>query len=593
MPRQTKAEIQAEKARITADDLSLFRKGAKDVNWITDHYMKSPTSGTYWRRQPQPFDPERAATWLKIWKAWKQDGRPDETWVYTENGVSTLFKIQWDENDDPIFFHNHGFLFQPWQWQMHHAVQSDVVCIGGFGCGKTSALAMSFAVCLMTIPYFRGFHVAPQLEQSMEVFRYIKTACSDTPFWNRFVVAYPEKPYPRIVVRNSFVGESTLNFYSVEHNSEKIRTLEGDYVACDQAEMLENLFDIRRDIGSRLRGQIHGRQRMNKMVTIANAGDNPQLWELFDMAKFDPQNYLSLNPTSYDNPFLTAHDLERMTARIGGSPEQVRQWMLGQKPLGKGEQFSAQIVERCTNRNLNEILDRQVSLPNGHPDKIEGFVKEEADRVGVYHFEFPPDFEMKRSYMIVGDPGQGSPPGRNSPVIMVWDITDFPKGPMVLRAFHWVFGEGSYWPFLLEYERLANLYRCQTRAAFDSTGVQKGFDELVFNTMGLLVTGMDMSGPSNKLRAINAAKLFMGRGLMQFPYLPYLSAQLTKYVLPDTKISQDLVMALCMAAGYANDNFYGMPADIDEHGKKPAPSTNDRYRRPLHNRFDRTHRAVR
>jgi hypothetical protein len=48
-------------------------------------------------------------------------------------------------------------------------------------------------------------------------------------------------------------------------------------------------------------------------------------------------------------------------------------------------------------------------------------------------------------YLLASDPGTASPPKRNSPVVMVWDVTE---KPYELVYFHWVSGNGSYIPWL-------------------------------------------------------------------------------------------------------------------------------------------------
>jgi hypothetical protein len=579
VPATSKVDI------ITPEDMRLFKDAKKNVNVFTDFYMRSETSGTRWMHQVDPPDPDKVAAWMVLWDAWNKAGKPKDIFAFGPAGQETVYMIEWDDNKEPVFWQPHGWITQPWQLEVMHARQSDTVIVGGFGTGKTAMIAMLLAVNAAMTPGFRGFSIAPQMSQSMEVYNYLTTNYENTPFWKRWVVAAPKAPFPSIVLQNSYIGESTISFYSLEKNTEKIRTVEGDMVVVDQAEAFtDNLMDLRRDAGSRLRGHFQGRPRLNRMVYIANAGDNPDLWYLYDMQKQDPVNYMSRTIKTRDNPYLTNHDIERFKDRVGGDAKSVQQWMDGVRPHGKGEQFSGDTVEKCTDLGLNAIMDRQLGLPDNHPNKQHGFITETEEIVGVFHWEMPPDFEGMRQYIVIGDPGQANPPARNSPAIMVWDITDFPKAPATMRAMHWVFGEGSYYPFMFEFERMVNLYRAHTRCAFDSTGVQKGFDELVFNAMGLMAEGMDMA-VGGKMRCLNAAKVFTSRRMMLFPHIPHLSNQLTHYKLPDEKIRQDLVSAFIMSAGYMNRYFYEDKAGQEK--SKPVESSFDRHQRSISDRHAR------
>jgi hypothetical protein len=505
---------------ITDDDLEIFRRGRTNANWITNHYIRTPTSGTYWRNRStddQSYDPDRQRSWEIMRQSWAKVGRPDDLFPFGPDPASPVsYIVQWDQDDEPVFFHNHGWLFQPWQLQAHHSVQPDVTIIGGFGVGKTAYIAMSAAVLAATIPYCRIFAVAPQLIQANEVYNYLTTTLEGTPYWERFVHNVPTRPWPKFVIKNALVGTSTIEILSIEKDPEKIRTLEGDKLFLDQAEKFENLAEIQRDAGSRLRGSIRGRPRLGKMDWIANAGDNPFLWDRYDMGEYEPKNYFSINPRSVDNPYLSKHDIENLRRRVGGSTEEIEQWMDGKRPMGSGEHFNRTMVSAAVNDDLNKILEFQDSLAPGDPRKIEGFVYRKTSQLGIYHYEFPPDHKAKRDYIVISDPGSSNPPDRNSAVIGVFDVTEFPQKKMRMVAMNWIFGDGSYWPWALTYQDYVQRYKAFGRNAFDSTGVQKGFDELIFADMGLAAEGMDMA-VSGKMKAINSLKFFMAKGLDRVP----------------------------------------------------------------------------
>ena len=171
--------------------------------------------------------------------------------------------------------------------------------------------------------------------------------------------------------------------------------------------------------------------------------------------------------------------------------------------------------------------------------------------------------------MVVGDIGQNNPPHRGSPVIMVWDVTNFPERPAFLRCFRWIFGNGSFQPFWVEYKRLVDQYHAHGQNAFDSTGAQKGMDELAYTTEELVAEGMSMAG--NKFLHLNSAKQFFTKKLWKMPYLKGISHQLTHYRIPDTKIRQDIVMVIAMSAGWMRRLLWGYEDSDDSGVEMPDP----------------------
>lgn len=544
--------------KVTAADLEIFQKARTDVNWFSDHYFRSPTSGTYWKPKYDPPDPQRETTWWLMYETWKNDGFPEPIWTFQNRDYEIIH-----EDNNVVFFNNHGWLFQDWQKDWFHSRQPEVTIIGGMGSGKTACEAISAGIWAALTPNARIFCVAPLRMQAMEIYNYLLSTGSNTLWFDRWVTSTPKAPFPMVVLENDYINRSTIEIFSLEDDPKKIRTLEGDIVYVDQAEMFEDLDAVVRDGGSRLRGAIQGRPKLGKLQLVANAGDNPQLWYRFDMGELDKKTYLSLRPTYKDNIYLSETDRENLRRRVGGTQTQIDQWLEGKRPLGKGEHFSIDVIQQCTDESLNTIMDNVLARRSaGALDESEmatatQFIKKEDDKAGLYHWEMPPDKD--RQYCVIGDPGQGDPPDRNSGIVMVWDLTDFPKNPMVLRAFNWIHGNGSYWPFINAMMDYGDRYHAKDRMALDSTGTQKGFGELYFDLNGLGVEGLDMAN-NGKMFALNAAKFLMGKALVKFPYIAHLSNQLSNYVLPDAKIRQDLVMCVAMSCFFARRFYY---EDVD------------------------------
>lgn len=577
--------------KLSPADIRIFQLASRNANYFTDHYIRTEGSGTYWRNgdpETANFDPDRQRAWEIMREKWAKEGMPDGEWIFGALQAPIKYIVQYDPSGEPTFHHHHGWLFQPWQLQVHHSTQPDVTVISGVGAGKTGGFAISSAVIAATVPNARIFCIAPQMMQTMEAYNYLITTLEGTEYWNRFVWRHPTRPTPKIEIRNSLVGSSTIEFYSIEDDPRKVLTLEGDWANLDQAEKFEDLEVVEAALGSRLRGSVRGRPRLGKMVFWANSGDNPQLWNRFDLG--DPVNglpkfYLSLAPHSEHNPYLSKTDIANLKRRVGGTEEEADIWMHGKRPLGSGEHFNAAMVKLCTSEELEKLMDDVMNLPDDDLRK-QGFVHKKSQELGTYQWEMPP--QKNRDYIVISDPGQGNPPYRNSAAVMVFDVTEFPEQPMKLRAFNWIFGMGSYWPWLRAHAEYVEKYHAYGRNAFDATGTQKGFDELVFHEMKLGAEGMDMSG-TKKMLSINALKLFMGKGMIEFPYIVHLSSQLTHYKLPDDKIRQDLVSCLAMAANWARRLYWTDIFNESEDPKSPYGNSSeyDRYARQPKDRYDR------
>ena len=163
-----------------------------------------------------------------------------------------------------------------------------------------------------------------------------------------------------------------------------------------------------------------------------------------------------------------------------------------------------------------------------------------------------PSTEFDRC-VLIGDPGQNTPPDRNCAVAMVLKVTGFPHTPAELTAFHWIDSKGSYWPFINQMDEWYKAYK-PIYAAFDASGVQKGFDELVFAQRGMLIEGIQLN--TNKMRMVVALKLILGKQKLLMPKgIQGIWMQLAAWQNPDTKLRQDIASCLFMTADVMNRLF--------------------------------------
>lgn len=453
--------------------------------------------------------------------------------------------------------------------------------------GKTVAMVMDLAINAVTHDNFLGAFVAPYSYQANHAFESLVSLMEGTPFEERFVTKVLRRPPSEIHFEHNGIGRSTIRFYSLNDDQSKLLSTEFDQIVVDQAEYFDPLSEkILNPLGSRLRGRTsRGRQRMNILTLIANSNDNPELWDRFDDAEFDPEHMLSMSVSTYDNIWLTKTQIEDFERRFADDETQRSIHMLGERPPGSGEHFPAHIVQKCRDDQL--IKDAR----EGTELSLDGYEYGEARKVGIYKYRLPP--EPGHEYLQVSDPGWADPPNRNSAAIMVWDVTHFPVVPARLVAFEWVFGGNSPRPWIAKYMELLRFYRADQylmdeltnltarpgHNGFDATGQQSGYDVLVFSEYGIVPEKFSLTG-TKKYDSLNAAKVLMSRGMLSFPYIQHLWMQMQKYVLPDDKLRQDLVMTLAMSANWLVRK-YGIFSSSREN--IPAAGTTtvpDRHARP-------------
>lgn len=488
-----------------------------------------------------------------------------------------------------LFDHN---IIDPWQMEIHHGEYDDLTVVGGFGCGKTIGFGASYLVRCATIPHYKFLNVADVAFQSKQMFEGIKLLLTNTRFKELFIDMggkIIERPYPKIVIRNDYIGESSMEFMSGDKQGENILSWEGDAVHIDEAGLIDDLEGLVRNLGTRLRGTVPHqdlfdpserviRARESRLSMSSNAWENPYMWWRLDMHKELPEEYWGRVLATYDNKNLTDKQIRNFEKKITTDDDRDR-WLRGVRPIGTGDQFSKEMIEQCTDFGLNDIMDKAIKA------KTPGFHLETAQKCGVIIWEMPPDED--RDYMVIGDPGQGNPPYRNAPCIGVWDYTDFPEKPATLRAFWWGFAQGSYQPFVDTMKRYVMKYQ-SIDAAFDATGPQKMMDELVFERDNILVIGLNMTGHKNTYNT--GLKLFMDKVLMTFPEIVGIRSQLGNYKLPDTKIAQDIVSMMQMSAGYLRKFYYDNNDEEDEDDDGDDYSENSRYSRTGGRRFARAAR---
>ncbi len=457
-----------------------------------------------------------------------------------------------------------GRELREWQWNFHHASQRQCTVIGGTGSGKTVGAGLSYATWAATTPMFSFMALAPTSWQSRLMYDAILRESFNRPF-ERFIYKAIERPYPVIVLKSDYIGESTLSFMSAADSAERIQGWEGDAMNLDEAGVLLDGDWLMTMMVTRMRGSVPTpqgfyRPRVKRMSVITANYDfaPPWLWLRMDRMLKDPENFLSMQVKSSDN--LSEEDIEDYKLII--PEDQWGQMLEGDKPEGAGDHFTTEAVGACESREMLQhaqyhILEKEVPTPGWSVDERMG--------VGCVHFEMPSEAQNGRRYLLVGDPGQGNPPHRNAPCIMVWDISEFPQKPAMLRFFKWVYGQGSYDPFKIAYKYAWDTYR-PVEALVDSTGTQSLWDEQIFLQMGIWADGLDFSGQKNGM--LIAALQMVQRQLFQWPYIQGVRAQLVRYnIIEDNRTSslpQDIVSVIMMTAWHLRRYLWENLVDENE-----------------------------
>jgi len=478
-------------------------------------------------------------------------------WFSPEKGIARddLAGKPPDEYDPPLQPGEYvPWIPLPWQMLLAHDTRREITVIGAFGSSKTVGLAAISCYYALMMPDFRFMDVAPRAWQAKQMFDAVRR---DLIHWKedpdnprrieRLVKRITRAPWPAIEFKNG----STLEFMSADRNAEGIRSWSGDMAVIDEAGLMneDDTEDLMVNLGSRLRGFSGTRERLGKLVVMGNADESAYLWDRFDLGIDESplkDKYLSILLTIDDNPYVTKQQKQDIERRIV-DPGKRDQYLYSKRPLPHGKEFTPALIEGASSPDLDD------AMKNGLDNKLNGYVKITSGKGLTLTWKLP--YVEGHTYILVGDPGQGTPPKRNSGVLTVFDATGFPDTPATLAAFDWVDGKGSYWPWVYSLEVLQGQYK-PLFTGFDSTGPQKGFDELVFVQRGISAEGINFAG--NKMQMVAALKLLMGNGKILMPErdIPHIWTQLSRWRMPDKRINQDIASALFMAAHIIHRLFW-------------------------------------
>ena len=251
--------------------------------------------------------------------------------------------------------------------------------------------------------------------------------------------------------------------------------------------------------------------------------------------------------------------------------------MKGKRPVGDGDHFSKEVMLAMQDPTLDDIMKQGLEQQEESGQHL-GFVYEKT-KAGVTKWLLP--YNPDRKYLVISDAGTKNPPYRDSPPIMIWDITDFPGPlempiPMQLVGFWWVYGLNKIVNWANAHNEMVHRYKAIGSNGFDATGFQSGYDQWLHALKGTLAEKISLAG-NNKALCLNAGKIMTSRYLVKAPVgIPAVYEQLSRYKYPPEpkRLRQDIVMTFIMSCWYAQRLFYISDEPFEE---RPYHDPYDRY----------------
>jgi hypothetical protein len=420
----------------------------------------------------------------------------------------------------------------------YRLVIPNVTFLAGIATGKTTAVASSYLMDCLTIPYFRALNTSVTAKQAELPFAMVQGWIEGNPRLEHLVDNIALRPWPLITFKNG----SEWIFRTAGKDARFIRGMEFDRLNFDEAG-LDPVGETIKVLRGRLRGtRTDGSLRMARMDVTTSPTAAPWLEERFYRGwpanpQADLANFLSLRVETYMNTKLTQQMIALMEAEY--SDDMIDVELRALFPEFGLSMFPRGHVAACTDQSLNDAAELALHPENGKVKR--GYVIEEHPRYGITKFELPAD--PGAIYIMGGDPGTDSPPKRNAGVVGVLDIS---KKPNQLVYFDWVDGRGSYNPFLFSYKYALDKYRPVLRG-LDTTGTQKAIDELAFENVGIQVDGLSFN--RDKEGMLNSLSVAVTNHSMVWPVIRGIQRQMTSYAREtDKQIPQDIVMMLAELA---------------------------------------------
>lgn len=463
------------------------------------------------------------------------------------------------------------------QWVFHHAPAPNVTWVGAIACGKTRGVAASYLMDCISIPYFQALNTSVTSVQAELAFEMAMGWVEGNDRLEHLIDDISLRPYPKIEFKNY----SSWIFRTAGKDARFIRGQEFDRINYDEAGLDYEGISLK-TLRGRLRGVRHdGSTRMARLDVTTTPTDAPWLRERFYRGvaghpTVNLKNFNSLRSTIYENIHLTGEQIALMEEDY--TDEMIDVELKGLFPDYGMTTFPRRHIDRCTEMAMNDRMTAAIRPDSGKP--VAGYREEEHPRFGVTHWEVPA--ERGARYIQGGDPGTGNPPRRNAGVVMVFRVD---TKPYELVYFDWVFGRGSYHPFLSSFKYAMQKYSPVFKG-IDTTGPQKALDELAFESHGISVDGINFQ--TDKQAMLNSLSIAITNQWFRWPIIKGLLSQVRHYRreidTPKAKLPQDIVMTMAEVAFLARYLPEELKEEVNRRRRGGRPPRKHRASRDIRRR---------
>ena len=450
-----------------------------------------------------------------------------------------------------------------YQQEFYHRPQKNKLLIAGIRTGKSHVVSRGFLHYGQYHPYSRMLNTSISSEQAKIVFQNCLQICN-APRFKHWVESVQSSPYPTI----KLVNGSELWFRSIGYDAELIRGFEFDLINIDEA-----AYVTRESAYKTLKGRLIG---INPLTGLPRAGimwlvSSPkgqgwlaELWKRGDpqFSHAQPDKYLSLRATIWDNPLLDREQINDLMAEY--TDAMIQQELYGLFLDNMDAVFPYQLVMSGCDPDNHEVkwlygqIDQWKRLHQGNTPTW----RQDAGLTDdIEHYECEP--QVGHRYVSSWDLGKKpTAKGRNAMVGQVWDIT---HEPWTMIGFFYKEGMG-YVDAKSKIEQWHEKYSSRgatCRTVIDSTGKGDVLQEFMERERTIDdLEGIVYSG-ANKPNLIHAGKLMVERGNVRYPFIRKMVDQLANYEIFDKDIAQDIVMCFCQAMYSAREMTRMTPATVN------------------------------
>lgn len=449
---------------------------------------------------------------------------------------------------------------------VHDNPAPSTVIIGGPGCGKSTFLAISTWFYCAFYPGFVAGIAAPTIKQNQAFIREFNKVFDGTRGM-QMVSHTTSTPFYRIFFHNGSEIQVFTTAVIAAGESGGNRNLgdEYDLGAYDEAGIDPYFGNTSMVLSTRLRGTRPdgtprgtlfppkwGRQ--TQFWVISNPHPDQEQFDVFVEYAKHADGFAVMEIPFNENTAMSEDQAQATRQRViasvvaqGGTIQDALDKLAGkQNGMGGGEVFSRESIKM--------LVDRDYDITPYINSNIYG-----PGATTCFRFEIPP--VENHLYIITADPGTAPAPQRNSPAILVWDVS---VGKPVLIAMMWGSVQpGEHTPFIMQLRKWMDQYGA--RALVDTTSAQVlllKVEDLVEVRERIIPVSFagDLKEVTQWLLSFEAQE-----GGFVLPPIPPLVRQMQRYKFDDKKLDQDLIVPMLLLAMWKNSRVQPKGEKSDKH----------------------------